>query len=99
MYSRHEIVFRVIGTKYEVKTWNTLELACEQGDGKEKGRYISLTKLTVSHDLLRLTVTTQIVFDRRDSNMFPKFERMMDCCWMDQTLVSKLETPDAITFT
>ena len=25
----------------------------------------------VSHELLRLTVTNQIVFDRRDSNMFP----------------------------
>ena len=56
----------------------------------------SLTKLMVSHDLLRSTVTNQITLDQRDSNMFPRFERTMNhCC---QALVSKLETLDAITF-
>ena len=41
----------------------------------------SLTKLTVSHDLLHSTVTNQIAFDRQDSNMFPTFERTMDLCF------------------
>ena len=51
---------------------------------------ISLTKLMVSHDLPCSTVTNQIAFDQRDSNMIPEFERTMDrrC----QALVSKLET-------
>ena len=48
-----------------------------------------LTEQMVSHDLLRLTVTNQIAFDQRGSNMVPKFECSMDCC---QALVSKLET-------
>ena len=58
---------------------------------------INLTKLTVSRDLLRSTVTNQIVFGRQDSNIFPKFERMTDRC--SHVLVSKLETLDAIIFT
>ena len=57
----------------------------------------SLAKLIVSHDLLCSTVTNQIAFDRRDSSMFPKFERTIHSCC--QAMVSKLETVDAITFT
>ena len=58
---------------------------------------ISLTKLMVSHDLPRSTVTNQIVFDQRDLYSAPEFEGTMDhrC----QALVSKLETSDTITFT
>ena len=41
---------------------------------------ISLTKQTLSHDLLGSKVANQIAFDRRDSNMFPKFESTMDHC-------------------
>ena len=56
-----------------------------------------LEQVPVSHHLLRSTLTNQFPFDQQDSNMFPKFERTMErCC---QTLVSKLETLDAITFT
>ena len=51
----------------------------------------------VSHDLLRLTVTNQIAFDQRDSSLILKFECVMDRRY--QALVSKLETPDTITFT
>ena len=51
----------------------------------------------VSHDLLRLTVTNQTAFDQRDSSSTFKFERPMDRRY--QKLVSKLETPDTITFT
>ena len=57
----------------------------------------SLAKLMVSHDLLCSTVTKQIPFDQRDSNLIPKFERAVDrrC----RVLVSKLEPLDTITFT
>ena len=56
-----------------------------------------LTKLMVSHDLLRSTVTNQIAFDQRELHSTLEFERAMDrrC----QALVSKLETLDTITFT
>ena len=43
----------------------------------------------VSHDLLRLTVTNQMAFDRRYWNMFNSERTMGHCC---QVLVSKLET-------
>ena len=57
----------------------------------------SLTKLMVSHGLLRSMVTNQFPFDRRDENTFPKFGRTMHhSC---QALVSKLETLDTFTFT
>ena len=57
----------------------------------------SLTKLMVSHDLLRSKVTNQIAFDQQDSKSFSIFERTIDrCC---QKLVSKLETSEPITFT
>ena len=51
---------------------------------------VSLTKLMVSHDLSRSTITNQIAFDQRDLYSTPEFERSMDhrC----QGLVSKLET-------
>ena len=58
---------------------------------------VSLTKLMVSHDLVCPTVTNQIAFDQRDSNLIPKFERMMGRG--SQVLVSELETVDTITFT
>ena len=38
----------------------------------------SLTKLMVSHDLLRSTVTNQIAFDQRNSKSISNFERAMD---------------------
>ena len=38
----------------------------------------SLTKLMVSHDLLRSTVTNQIAFDQQDLNSTREFERAMD---------------------
>ena len=51
----------------------------------------------VSYDLPRSIVTNQITFYQQDSNSIPDFERAMDpSC---QTLVSNLETLDAITFT
>ena len=58
-------------------------------------RYNILTKLLVSHDLLRSMVTNQIAFDQQDLNSTPAFERATDrrC----QGLVSKLETLDTIT--
>ena len=57
----------------------------------------SLTKLIVSHDFLRSTVTNQIAFDQRDFQSISIFERTMDrCC---QVLVSKSETLEPITFT
>ena len=57
----------------------------------------SLTKLMVSHDLLRSTVTNQIAFDQRDSKSVSIFERAMDrCC---HAVVCKLETLEPITFT
>ena len=51
---------------------------------------LSLTKLMVSHDLLRSTITNRIACDQRDLRSTPKFERAMDhrC----QALVPKLET-------
>ena len=49
------------------------------------------TKLTVSHDLSRSTITDQITLDQRE------FERAMDCCY--QALVSELETLVTITLT
>ena len=52
--------------------------------------FISLTKLIVSHDLLRSTVTNQIAFYQGDSKSVSIFECTMDCCC--QALVSKLET-------
>ena len=52
--------------------------------------HFSLTKLMVSHYLLRSTVANQITFDQRDSTSILKFERPMDRCY--QALVSKLET-------
>ena len=57
----------------------------------------SLTKLMVSHDLLRLTVTNEIALDQRDSSLILKFERTMDRHY--HALVSKLETSDTITST
>ena len=51
----------------------------------------------VSHYLLYLTVTNQIAFYQQDSSSILKFERAMDRRY--QALVSKLETPDTITFT
>ena len=39
---------------------------------------LSLTKLMISHDLLRSTVTNQIAFDQRDSKSGSNFERPMD---------------------
>ena len=50
----------------------------------------SLTKLMVSHNLLRPTVTNQIAFDHRHSNPMRKCEHPMDCCY--QALASQLET-------
>ena len=41
---------------------------------------ISLTKLMVSHDLLRSTVTKQTAFDQRDSKSISNFERTIDRC-------------------
>ena len=60
-------------------------------------QHCSLTKLMVSHDLPRSTVTNQITFDQQDFHSTPEFERAIDrrC----QALVSKLETLDTITFT
>ena len=54
------------------------------------GCLFSLTKLMVSHDLPRSTVTNQIAFDQRDLHSTPEFERVLEhrC----QVLVSKLET-------
>ena len=56
----------------------------------------SFTKLIVSHDLPRSTVTNQIVFFQRNLQLAPEFERAMDCRW--QALVAKLETSDTTTF-
>ena len=57
----------------------------------------------VSHDLLRSTVSNQIVFDQRDSKSISYFERAMDRCCQALVsrfffLVSKLETLDTISF-
>ena len=61
------------------------------------GQY-SLTKLMVSHDFLRSTVTNQIAFNQRDSKSISNFERAMDRCCQALVsrffLVSKLETMD-----
>ena len=51
----------------------------------------------VSNDLLRLMVPNKIAFDQWDSISILKFERAMDRRY--QALVSKLETPDTISFT
>ena len=59
--------------------------------------HFSLTKLIVSHDLPRTTVTNQIAFDQRDLYSTLEFERTM--ARLCQALVSKLETSDTITFT
>ena len=40
--------------------------------------HYNLTKLMVSHDLPRSTITDQIAFDQRDLHWTPEFERMMD---------------------
>ena len=58
-------------------------------DRRDNG-VISLTKLMVSHDLLRSIVTKQIAFDQGDLHSTPAFECAMDhrC----QVLVSRLET-------
>ena len=40
-----------------------------------------------SHDLLRSTVTNQIVFDQRDSKLISNFERAMDRCCQAQSPV------------
>ena len=53
----------------------------QQGLAQEKGEPISLTKLMVSHDLLRSTVANQIAFDQRDSKSIFNFERAMDRCY------------------
>ena len=65
--------------------------------------HFSLTKLMVSHDLLRSTVTNQIAFDQRDSKSISNFERSMEflllsTCLVFFFLVSKLETLDTISF-
>ena len=58
---------------------------------------LNFTKLMVSRDLRRSTVTNQIAFDQPDLHSTPEFEGTMDCrC---QVLVSKLEPLDTITFT
>ena len=44
----------------------------------------------VSHDLLCLTVTNLITFDKQDPKPILKFERLVDRCY--QALVFKLET-------
>ena len=50
----------------------------------------SLTKVMVSHDCLRSTLTSRIAFDRQESESNLKFEHPMDpCC---QALASKLQT-------
>ena len=54
----------------------------------------SLTKVMVSHELLRLTVNNQIAFDQRVSTSIPKPDGLLL-----PELVSKLETLDTITFT
>ena len=59
--------------------------------------HFSLTKLIVSHDLPRTTVTNQIAFDQRDLYSTLEFERTM--ARLCEALVSKLETSDTITFT
>ena len=45
---------------------------------KFQGYIFSLTKLMVSRDLPRSTVTKQIAFDQRDLHLTPVFERAMD---------------------
>ena len=57
----------------------------------------SFTKLMVSHDFPRSTVTNQIVFDQRGLHSAPQFERAKDrrC----EALVSKLQALDTNTFT
>ena len=61
-----------------------------------KAGNLSLTKLMVSHDLSRLTVTNQMTFDRRDLHSAPEFERAMDRRY--QALVPGFQL-DTITFT
>ena len=53
--------------------------------------------MILSHDLPRSTATNQIVLDQQDLHSTREFKRLMvrRC----QALVSKLETPDTITFT
>ena len=62
----------------------------------------SLTKLMVSHDLPRSTVTNQIAFVKRDSKSISSLKRAMDRCYQALIscffLVSKLETLDIISF-
>ena len=58
-------------------------------DVNDKG---CLTRLMVSHDLQRSTVTKKIAFDQRGLDSTPEFERTMDRRY--QALVSKLETLD-----
>ena len=58
---------------------------------------VSLTKVMVSHDLPRSTITNQIAFNQWDLHSTLEFERAMDHRY--QALVSQLETWDTITFT
>ena len=56
----------------------------------------SLTKLMVSRDLLRSTVTNKVAFDQQDLHLIYEFERAMDRRY--QMRVSKLEALHTITF-
>ena len=81
----------------DVLFWRAANIFAGQRNSICNGTKLSLTKLMVSHDLLRSKVANQIAFDQSDSKSVSIFERVRDrCC---QAPDPKLETLEPITFT